>query len=303
MPCYHPLTAFYSKDKGPSGKRGITFDRGASFSGAPLRLPCGQCIGCRLDRSLQWAVRCMHEKQLHDRSAFVTLTYDNDHLPEGGTLVKRDHVLFMKKLRKRVGQKLRFYMCGEYGARSKRPHYHYLLFNYDFDDKKYYGLNKRGERLYNSSMLQELWPHGFNVIGEVTLESCAYVARYIVDKITGEKADAHYEVVTELGVLVNRVREFTCMSRRPGIAADWYLRYGVQSHLSGDFAVMDGKRVRMPRFYDARYEVVDKDGLEVLKQRRRRKARVYRKENTPERRRVREKFHIKRLAMASRDAQ
>ena len=157
--------------------------------------------------------------------------------------------------------------------------------------------------MYTSALLSELWPYGYNVIVDVTLESCAYVARYIVDKITGDKADAHYEVVTEHGVVFARVPEFTCISRRPGIAADWYMRYGVQSHLSGDFAVMDGKRVRMPRFYDARYECVDGAGLELLKKRRRRKALAHRKENTPDRRRARELFHIKRIAMASRDAQ
>ena len=157
--------------------------------------------------------------------------------------------------------------------------------------------------MYTSALLSELWPYGFNVIGEVTLESCAYVARYVVDKITGEKANAHYQVITETGVVVDRVPEFTCMSRRPGIAADWYMRYGVHSHMSGDFAIMDGKRVRMPRYYDTRYESVDGVALEMLKKRRRRKARSQRKENTPDRRRARELFHIKRIAMASRDAQ
>nr|QJB20880.1 MAG: replication initiator protein [Microvirus sp.] len=303
MPCYSPLTAYYTADKGVSGKRGITFDRNASLSGEPLRLPCGQCIGCRLDRSLQWAVRCMHEKQLHERSAFVTLTYDNDHLPEGGTLVKRDCQLFMKRLRKVFGVGIRFYMGGEYGAKSLRPHYHYLFFNIDFDDKKYYAQAKRGERLYTSKMLTELWPYGFNVIGDVTLESCAYVARYVVDKITGERADAHYRVVTEDGVVVDRSPEFNLMSRRPGIASEWYERYGVHSHRAGDFAVMEGKRVRMPRFYDTRYEVVDSDGLEVLKKRRRRNASRHRADNTPDRRRVREQVAIRKLQQKSRDGE
>lgn len=301
MPCYSPLRAFYTAEKGVSGKRGITFDRNASFSGEPLRLPCGQCIGCRLDRSLQWAVRCMHEKQLHTRSSFVTLTYDNEHLPEGGTLVKRDHQLFMKKLRKEYGNGIRFYMCGEYGEKSFRPHYHYIFFNHDFDDKKYYAQAKRGEKLYTSEKISELWDKGFNVIGDVTLESCAYVARYVVKKITGERADDHYRVVSTDGVIVDRVPEFTCMSRRPGVASSWYEQYGVQSHKSGDFAVMEGKRVRMPRFYDTRYEVVDKDGLEVLKVRRRRNARRHRADNTPDRRKVREKVATKLLSQKGRE--
>lgn len=295
MPCYSPLRAFYTAEKGVSGKRGITFDRNASFSGEPLRLPCGQCIGCRLDRSLQWAVRCMHEKQLYSESSFVTLTYNNESLPEGGTLVKRDHQLFMKRLRKEYGNGIRFYMCGEYGAVNKRPHYHYIFFNKDFADKKYYAQAKRGEKLYTSEKLSELWPYGFNVIGDVTMESCAYVARYVVEKITGEKANAHYQCVTADGVIVDRVPEFTCMSRRPGIGSDWYGAFGVHSHKSGDYAVMDGKRVRMPRFYDVRYEVVDSAGMEMLKKRRRRNARRHRADNTPDRRRVREKVATKLL--------
>lgn len=294
MTCYYPLMAFYSKEIGKSGKRGITFNRSASFSGAPLRLPCGQCIGCRLDRSLQWAVRCMHEKQLHTESAFVTLTYDDENLPEGGTLVKRDHQLFMKRMRFFMGKGIRFYMCGEYGETTKRPHFHYLFFNRDFRDKKFYKLAKAGERLYTSEKLREMWPHGHNVIGDVTLESCAYVARYIVDKITGPIAADHYRVVTSDGVVVDRCPEFTCGSRRPGLASEWYEKYGRHSHLSGDFAVLNGKRVRMPRFYDARFEVVDADAMELLKRRRRRNAVRHRKNNFVDRLRVREVVALKK---------
>lgn len=289
--------AFYSKEVGKSGKRGITFNRSASFSGVPLRLPCGQCVGCRLDRSLQWAVRCMHEKQLHTSSAFVTLTYDEDNLPEGGTLVMEDHQKFMKRLRHHMGKGIRFYMCGEYGETTKRPHYHYLFFNRDFSDKKFYKLAKAGERLYTSEWLRELWPHGHNVIGDVSLESCAYVARYIVDKINGEPATNHYRVVTADGVIVDRRPEFTAGSRKPGLAAEWYAKYGRHSHLSGDFAVLNGKRVRMPRFYDNKYEVIDASGLDVLKRRRRRNAIRHRKNNQVDRLRVREVVMLKKLKL------
>lgn len=294
MPCYAPLKAWYSKDIGASGKRGITFDRGASFSGVSLLLPCGQCIGCRLARSLHWAVRCMHEKQMHVESSFVTLTYGDEYLPTGGTLVKRDVQLFMKRLRDKIGysRKLRFFMCGEYGERTRRPHYHFLFLNFDFKDKKFYKQTERGERLYSSELLRSVWPVGHNVIGDVTLESSAYVARYICDKITGEKAEAHY---------AGRLPEFTNMSRRPGIASDWYKKYGVHSHESGDFVVLEGKRIAVPRFYDNRFEVLDSAKLVTLKKRRRRKALMHRSDNTPERRRVREKVQIARLAQARRD--
>lgn len=301
MTCYGPLTAYWSKEIGSSGKRGVTFNRHASFSGVPMKLPCGQCIGCRLDRSLQWSVRCMHEKSLHDCSSFVTLTYADEFLPEGGTLSVRHHQLFMKRMRKKFGKGIRFYMCGEYGEVTRRPHYHYLFFNRDFDDKVFYKKAARGERLFRSEVLRELWPLGHNVIGAVTLDSCAYVARYITQKITGDMAVKHYEVVTPDGVVVSRVPEFTCGSRKPGIASDWYAKFGKHSHLSGDYAVMDGKRVRMPRFYDNRYEVLDAAGLEVLKRRRRRNAIRFRKNNTKDRLRIREVVMLKRLAMNRRE--
>lgn len=304
MTCYHPLTAYYSREIGSSGKRGVTFDRSASFSGIPLKLPCGQCIGCRLDRSLQWAVRCMHEKQLHDASCFLTVTYEDKYLPEGNTLVMEDHQKFMKRLRKRkggFGKGTRFFMCGEYGEKNARPHYHYLFFNRDFKDRKFYKMAKNGrDRLYTSEFAEDVWEKGLCVIGEVTLESCAYVARYICDKVNGDEAQRHYEVVTSDGVVVDRFPEFTCMSRNPGIASDWYEKFGKHSHLSGDFAVLDGKRVRMPRFYDGRFELTDPEELAKIKKRRLANARRYRKNNTRDRLRVREVVALKRLKMYER---
>lgn len=295
------MTAYYSREIGKSGKRGVTFDRNASFSGVPLKLPCGQCIGCRLDRSMQWAIRCMHEKQLHTDSAFLTLTYDNEHLPEGGTLVLRDHQLFMKRARKKFGKGLRFYMCGEYGGQFSRPHYHYLWFNRDLPDKKFLKDSKAGHPLYTSKILDDLWENkGHAWIGEVTLESCAYVARYITEKINGDMAHDHYMAITADGVIVDRRPEFTCGSRRPGIASAWYEKYGRHSHISGDFAVMDGKRVRMPRFYDGRFELTDPETLASIKKRRLANARRYRLNNTRSRLRVREVIAIKRSKMFDR---
>lgn len=278
MPCFAPITAYYSADVGASGKRGIVFSSTASHSGAPLRLPCGQCVGCRLERARQWAVRCMHEKQLHADNVFLTLTYDNEHLPPGGTLVKRDLQLFMKRLRKEKGSGIRFYGCGEYGSHTCRPHYHIILFNCDFGDKRYYKPAKGGERLYSSPMVAELWPNGFNVIGDVTFDSCAYVARYIAKKISGPGAVAHYG---------SRIPEFTVMSRRPGVGSGWFERFGEHAY-KFDSVVINGREVRPPRFYDTRFDVIDPEALAVLKVKRRREALRHREDNTPERRRVRE---------------
>lgn len=291
MPCYAPLTGFYSKEVGKSGKRGITFDRNASFSGQSLKLPCGQCIGCRLERSRQWAVRCVHENQMHADSCFLTLTYDDENLPIGGTLVKSHLSAFVKRLHNRLlrsrGFGVRFYGCGEYGEQYGRPHYHVLIFGYDFSDKKFFQKNSRGENLYVSNELRELWPQGHSSIGAVTFDSAAYVARYIMKKVTGDFAQDYYDVMTSDGEIVSRVPEFTNMSRRPGIGMTWYKKFGSHA-FKWDSVVINGKEVRPPRYYDTQYEVVDAVHMKMLKRKRKRMAVSHKDDNTPERRRVRE---------------
>lgn len=289
MACYSPLTAYYTSAVGESGERGITFSRGSSFSGVPLKLPCGQCIGCRLEKSRVWAMRCMNEYRMcyneGSSGSFVTLTYDDDNLPDGGTLVKRDLQLFMKRLRKKTGKGVRFYACGEYGGITGRPHYHVLLFNRDFDDKRVYGSAKRGEKLYDSDKLRQLWPAGRNVIGDISFDSCAYVARYVVDKITGDKAADHY---------AGRQPEFTVMSRRPGIGMSYYLKYGDEVY-NHDSIVIEGREMRPPRYYDLKREVVDSAGMAFIKKKRRKMARLLRADNCVDRRRVKEVFTLKKL--------
>lgn len=151
-----------------------------------MKIPCGKCPGCKLEQSRQWAVRCLHEKRLHTESCFVTLTYDDAHLPPGNTLVKADLQNFLKRLRHDTGPGLRFFACGEYGSKTLRPHYHLLLLNSDFADKK---LIKSGSayNLYGSARLSKLWPFGHHALGDVTFESAAYVARYCMKKKTMAK--------------------------------------------------------------------------------------------------------------------
>nr|AVQ10207.1 replication protein VP4 [Gokushovirinae environmental samples] len=286
MPCYSPLTAYYSREIGKSGKRGITFSRSASFSGQPLKLPCGQCVGCRLERSRQWAMRCMHEKRFHEFSWFVTLTYDDDHLPKDGSLVKSDFQKFCKRLRFHR-HPFRFYMCGEYGEKNRRPHYHMILYGMDFPDKRFY--KKAGEStLYTSVELSEIWQNGFVVIGDVTFESCAYVARYVVDKMTGPKAESWYSWVDDDGVVHSVLPEYNDMSRRPGIGQKYFEKYGAEVY-AHDRVVINGREVRPPRFYDVKLDAIDPKRMEVLKRKRRRMALLHREDNTPERRRVRER--------------
>jgi len=239
--------------EGSPSKR-LVFDKRKSHSGVAITVPCGQCVGCRLERSRQWAMRCLHEKQLHRHNCFVTLTYDNDHLPEGGSLVKRDLQLFMKRLRERFGAGIRFYACGEYGDETSRPHYHALLFNHDFSDRKLVRESKSKNSLFSSKECDLVWGQGNAIIGDVTFDSAAYVARYIMKKITGDDAAEHYSRVSPDGRVYSVLPEFTVMSRRPGIGLGWFEKYG--SHVYElDSVVINGREVRPPRYYDTKFEV------------------------------------------------
>ena len=226
MVCFQPLKGWKSKTiNEKSGKRSVVFSRNLGLVDLPVELPCGQCSGCRLERSRQWAMRCVHEAQLHEDNIFITLTYDNEHLPYGGSLYYRDFQLFMKRLLVHADRHLkrhpgiRFYMCGEYGENFGRPHYHAVMFNYDLPDKKLFKM-ERGNPLYTSEILSELWGKGLTSVGGVTFQSAAYVARYIMKKVTGDAAEDHYtRIDPETGEVFERVPEFTNMSRRPGIGA------------------------------------------------------------------------------------
>ncbi len=258
MPCYHPLTAWRSRERGPTGKQVVVFDRreAVSFS---FTLPCGQCIGCRLERSRQWAMRCVHEASLHDENCFITLTYDDEHLPSDGSLNKKHFQDFMKRLRKRVGdRRIRFYHCGEYGELYRRPHYHALLFGFDFGDKTLFTVRNEN-RIHTSEFLDSVWQRGYSSIGDVTFDSAAYVARYVMKKVNGEAAAEHYIGCDSItGDLVDLVPEYTTMSRGGkgghGIGHDWYSKFK-EDVFPLDEVVIRGRRMKPPRFYDLVYEL------------------------------------------------
>lgn len=299
MPCYGPLTA-YRPAEGAPDKR-LVFRKDKSSTGVAIKVPCGKCSGCRLEHSRQWAVRCMHEMRMHNASAFVTLTYDDKHLPSNRSLVKSDLQNFMKRYRNYAGDGVRFFACGEYGEVTLRPHYHLLLLNRDIDDRRYYKMSGEN-RLYTSAKLDEIWSKGLTVVGDVTFESCAYVARYCMKKITGSKAEAHY---------AGRQPEFIVMSRRPGIGAGYFDRFKDEL-VSHDTIVVNGVPAALPRYYDGKLagltEFSDdtKFGLysrmELLKLKRRRKlSNAARADQRSSRRRyVRERVALARLSLKGR---
>lgn len=265
MACFRPLQA-YRLDDGS-----IVFNLSRE-DGHPLTLPCGQCVGCRLDRAKQWAIRCIHESQLHDRNCFITLTYDDQHLPYDMSLHYEDFQLFMKRLRKRFsGVPIRFYMAGEYGEQYGRPHFHACIFGLDFDDK--YLLKDGKFKLYRSPILESLWPFGHSSIGDVTFQSAGYVARYIMKKQTGKARvedgvlidpESTYEFVNyETGEIIRRKPEFNKMSLKPGIGAAWFEKYksDVYPH---DYVVVNGKRSKPPKYYDKLFEKLDLEAFEEV---------------------------------------
>ena len=288
MACKFPLTAYRSNEL-VNGKRRLVFDKRASFSGSKVLIPCGQCIMCRIDHAAMWATRCMHEKRMHSGSdsAFVTLTYEDKHLPPDGTLVKRDLQLFNKRVRNATGAGVRFYGCGEYGGQFGRPHYHVLFFNRGFrEGAKLWKAGKReGDDIYTSPLLSQCWPFGHSVYGDVTYESCRYVAGYVIDKITGDKAPDWY---------AGREPEFSLMSK--GIGLSYYQKYAHEIY-AHDSVVVNGAERKPPRYYDDKWKMVDSIGLDEIKAERRRLAARYRfgPDATHARRRVIEEVERLRL--------
>lgn len=271
MPCRDPLTGYRSKDRNPSGKRSIVFNPEQGYKGSNLKevgvvnLPCGQCIFCRLERSRQWAIRCLHEAETHSESSWVTLTYDGKSLPPNGSLQVRDFQLFMKRLRKaHPEKKIRFYHCGEYGEKNSRPHYHACLFGIDFPDRRPWKVINEIQ-YYRSEKLETIWTAGNSMVGDVNFKSAGYVARYITKKYLGKGAADFYEVIDrETGEIHSLKPEYTTMSRRPGIAKAWYEKFKGDVY-PDDFVVINGKRCRPPKFYDALLEKEEPQLAAILK--------------------------------------
>lgn len=281
MPCYYPLKAFQCFDKA------IVFDQTRKHDIVrSLDLPCGQCIGCRLERSRQWAIRCMHESQLHKHNSFITLTYDNTHLPSDGSLDHKDFQRFLKRLRKTLekrGLRVRYYMAGEYGDLHARPHFHACIFGYDFPDKKLWQRTAAGSMLYRSAELEALWPFGHSTIGDVTFESAAYVARYIMKKQTGKDAESHYKRIhPETGEYLDLTPEYNKMSLKPGIGCDFYKKYTSDIYPQ-DYVILRGKKVKPPKYYDKQYKIDHPYEYDELLYMRENNAKLNSEDNTPER--------------------
>lgn len=242
----------------------------------------------------------MHEAQLHDLNVFLTLTYRDSCLPPGGTLVKLHFQKFIRALRKQHDGKIRYFHVGEYGDANRRPHYHAILFGCDFADKTYWKKGESGEKLYISETLQRLWPHGDSYIGQVSIESAAYVARYCMKKITGEQAHEHYKAVDlTTGEVHEIIPEYATMSLKPGIGQGWYDRYASDVFPS-DYAVFKGKRLAVPKFYYRKLQVADPKSADTIKYARIKRASARKADTTPERLLVREQVKLSQIKSLKR---
>lgn len=234
--CNAPLAGWKSKDREPTGKRRIVFDKSQAIIDLPVNVRCGRCMGCKIDKAREWALRCQHEAQLHDDNSFVTLTYDDEHVPmrDGNcTLRPSDYVLFMKRLRL-VKPGVRFFQCGEYGETNGRPHHHALLFNCHFGDRTVWR-EGRDYPLYRSEVLEKLWKFGHCEIGEVNFTTAAYVAKYTC------KQSAR--------LLPGQFPEYLTMSRRPGIGRAWLDKW-LGDVYPNDAVISEGREYRPPRYYE-----------------------------------------------------
>lgn len=282
MSCYHPNLMFKTDRINPDTGKPVyqfmpafsqsrdLFDRIKDFE--VMLVPCGKCVGCRLDYSRSWADRMMLELETEKKAIFVTLTYDNDHVPIkctfdgepiGYTVSKRDVQLFMKKLRRKYeGIKLRFYLSSEYGPATRRPHYHAIIYGFSIDDfplKILRGMNELKQQYYEVPEISKIWKNGMVMCSDVSYQTCAYVARYVMKKV---RDDPTWSI--ENGV----DPEFNLMSRNPGLGANYLSEHpDCLDFTNISISTESGaKKIMIPKYFLRKLEMTDPEKYAKLKE-------------------------------------
>ena len=295
MVCYHPLHAFpngFTKDgkqayKITSNKvMSVSFDKSNGHwymstdknryaNNKFIDIPCNQCIGCRIDYSRQWAVRCVLESYYHSQTWFLTITYDDEHVPHSAyidnitgevkdilTLDSNDFTKFLKRLRyyykEKTGKEFRYFSCGEYGSKTLRPHYHMIAFGLELDDLKLVKQSPTGGNLYESELVNKAWKRGYVLLSESNFDTCAYTARYVMKKRKGKDAD-EYE-------FYNIEKEFVRMSRNKGIGYEYYQEHKHEIYEHDEIILVDGKKFKPPKFFDDMYEAEFPEKFEKVRE-------------------------------------
>ena len=338
MPCYGPITAYRLTFERTKNNASVIVFSKSQVNGKPyieMQMACGQCIGCRIDISRQWAIRCLHEAQTHgiNNNYFLTLTYDDEHLNPTGTLVKRDLQNFMKEVRRqkkgaravedkknnKIRYPIRFFQCGEYGEACKycgqtrkqcyckkytaglgRPHHHVCLFNIHFSDLTLQE-EKEDNKFYTSTLLGNIWKKGYHVITDLNFSTAAYTARYCCKKVTGKKQTEHYKRCDHRSGRIEYVEpEYLTMSRRPGIGRLWYDKYRTDL-FPKDFITDQGKTFKVPKYYNKLYEETYPHKFEEIKRERRKRAYANKSERTLDRLEAKRKVKQSQLSQLKRD--
>lgn len=209
-------------------------------------VPCGKCFECLQKQAKEWQFRLVQESKRYEHNSMITLTYNEENLPTDASVSRRDLQLFMKRLRKQIKTKIKFFACGEYGSKGFRPHYHAIIFGYDFDDKQKFCFDKKGTQLYRSKLLEKVWTLGFSSVGEFTPESALYCAKYMQKMVDAK----------------GKRKPFFQMSKGIGLDAI------NKDMLLNDKVYLDGKTLPVPRYYLKKFEEKQPDSTKFIKERR-----------------------------------
>lgn len=267
MRCLNPRTVGFLSD----GKTISWSQKKYSREYATFKLPCSKCLECRLNYAREAAIRCIHEAQMHPENSFITLTYSDEHL-DSPKLNYEHFQKFIKDLRNKVfrettnqffgedhwkklskdekklhiqlnkdiydSHRIGVFVTGEYGDKKKRPHWHAIIFNWSPKDLVYAYSNDRGDKIYNSEELTQLWGRGFAEVGSVTLESAGYVARYAAKKLThGEDGKHDYNPIHK-------------RSNKNAIGKKFIEKYYTDIFSIGCVILPGGTKASIPRYYE-----------------------------------------------------
>lgn len=271
MACSNPITAYQCASGGvvftPRKRDGETRE---------IKLQCGMCQACRLKRRGDWELRITHESNCWEANSFLTLTYDDENLPADGSLHYPHVQGFLKRVRYHRGL-LAHYTCGEYGEHTSRPHYHMCMFGQDFTNRKPEGKSESGELYYSDPELTKLWGHGFATVQNLTPQSAAYAAGYIMKKLLGPDAK-QYEYA-------GLAPEFAHMSNKRPIGKMWAEKY-LSDFYPNDYAIQRGKKRTPPRYYDQLLKETNPEQLKLIKEDRELRAGENWRDNTADRLKV-----------------
>lgn len=255
---------------GPYVSDRVSSERGYELHGVFYEYeiaPCRQCRKCRKLKSLDSATRCELEFRYHEKCSFITLTYNNENLPANGSLYYPHFQEFMKRYRDYLDRnnlgKIKFYMCGEYGAKLSRPHYHAIIFGHAFDDLEQLPQKEHGHTVFYSPQLEKLWSHGYVTVGEATLASARYVASYVHKKMNGPAAESYYK---------GKRPEFTQGSKKEALGLLWLKEFGATDILPYDELVLNGERRPIPEYFNRKLDQIFPDKMDEIKFHRKKKA-------------------------------